>query len=278
MMRRADRPGSHQRFPSPEQSTSGIDSRCFQRFCGRKGWQDARQAFGKHGLARTRRADHQDIVVTGGRYGERTLGRLLPANVEEVNVVAGLGSEDLRQIHVNRLDGQFVAQEPDRIGEEADRDYVDILDDGGFGCVIGRYDHTASALGGCQHRCRQCALDRPNAPVEGKLADDEIIVDLLSREYPTCDADGDGDWQVEGSGVFLEVGRGEIDRHLRTWPAISAVAERSLDARDGFLNGGLGQTDKLDIAHPATGDVRLNLAGDSVYPLQNRTVHARDHL
>ena len=61
-----------------------------------QGRQDGRQALGQHGLARARRADHQDVVAAGRGQQQGPLHRLLALDLAEIQVVvrrrlAGLG-------------------------------------------------------------------------------------------------------------------------------------------------------------------------------------------
>jgi hypothetical protein len=55
-----------------------------ERFFLRKLGQYSRQSPRQHSLARTRRSYHEQVVPTGGRDLERTLGELLPDHIGEV--------------------------------------------------------------------------------------------------------------------------------------------------------------------------------------------------
>ena len=71
-----------------------IDPRRFQRFFERQRRQDRRQPAAEHGLARTGRAEEQNVVRPGGGDGQRSLDVLLSADVTEIDLVlAAVGQQ-----------------------------------------------------------------------------------------------------------------------------------------------------------------------------------------
>src|SRR6266852_4037357 len=63
VVRRAEGPDTHQSRARIEHASDAVDLGGFERFLETERGQNSRHAFGEHGLARTGRADHQDIVA-----------------------------------------------------------------------------------------------------------------------------------------------------------------------------------------------------------------------
>src|SRR5947208_2176135 len=84
MVRRTKRPGRHQ-ARRRQQPGYGVKTSHLERLVARERGKDRRQSPRKHRLARTGRADQQDVVATGGRDLERPTGLGLPANLGEVD-------------------------------------------------------------------------------------------------------------------------------------------------------------------------------------------------
>ena len=83
VMRIAEGPVAHQPAAC-ELARHRMDHGDLERRRGFQRRQQARQALGQHGLARTGRADHQQVVAAGRRDFERALGRFLALDVGEV--------------------------------------------------------------------------------------------------------------------------------------------------------------------------------------------------
>ena len=80
VMRRAKR-AVEAEFAAHEFAGERVDHRDFEHFFRRERRQDGGQAGGEHGFARTRRADHQQVVASSGGDFECALGAFLAAHI-----------------------------------------------------------------------------------------------------------------------------------------------------------------------------------------------------
>ena len=74
-------------FVAVEDAGDGVDLGGFEGFFEAQRREDGGQALGEHGLAGAGRADHEDVVATGGGDLEGALGDVLAADVAEVGLV-----------------------------------------------------------------------------------------------------------------------------------------------------------------------------------------------
>ena len=69
-----------------EDAGDGVDLGGFEGFLEAQRREDRGEALGEHGFAGAGRADHEDVVATGGGDFEGALGDVLAADVAEVGV------------------------------------------------------------------------------------------------------------------------------------------------------------------------------------------------
>jgi len=81
----------HQCDAIGEQTHGGIDAGGFKGFSTRERRKDGGHALGEHGFAGAGRADHQNVVISGTRDGDRALDGFLAADIGEIE-----GGRDLR--------------------------------------------------------------------------------------------------------------------------------------------------------------------------------------
>ena len=86
MVRRAKGAHADQSGSGVEHSGYAVNLGRLQRFFESERRQDGRHALRQHGLARSGRADHQNVVASGAGDFEGALGGLLAAHVFEVHV------------------------------------------------------------------------------------------------------------------------------------------------------------------------------------------------
>ena len=67
-----------------QQPRERMHHRCFKRLGSRKRRQDAGQAGGQHGFARTRTAHHQHMVAAGSGNFQGAFGALLPFDITQI--------------------------------------------------------------------------------------------------------------------------------------------------------------------------------------------------
>ena len=91
VVRRAERALVQQSGARPERAGDAVDFGGFDGLFEGEGRQDAGEALGEHGLAGAGRADHQDVVDSGGGDFEGALGHGLAAHVAEIGRRLGFG-------------------------------------------------------------------------------------------------------------------------------------------------------------------------------------------
>ena len=134
VVRRAERPARHEPAAGRQDARHRLQPRDLERLVLDQRRQDAGQAPRQHRLAHPRRADHQQVVRTGGRDLERAPGERLAAHVVEVgnrHLVAAWRRQRQRP-HL------AVAQEGDGVLQHAARDRLDAVDQRHLAARLGR--------------------------------------------------------------------------------------------------------------------------------------------
>src|SRR5215472_7521608 len=94
-MWRPKRPGRKQSSIRLQDSRDRVDLGGLDRFIEGEWWEDGRYAFGEHGLAGAGGTDHEDVVAACARHLQRSLCRLLSANVLKSDPVLRTGDQCL---------------------------------------------------------------------------------------------------------------------------------------------------------------------------------------
>ncbi len=177
VVRRAERRHAHEPATGRQDAGDRVDARHLERRLVAEQRQDPRQPPGEHRLAGPGRAGEQQVVSARGRDLERAPRTLLAAHVGEVGYVG----ERLEVVGRRRQLGRpaLAAQVRDRLGEVAHPHRLDAgerhLRPGLGGAEQARKAGAARALGGDER-----ARDRPQAPVEGELAERRVAVERVA--------------------------------------------------------------------------------------------------
>ncbi|GBD05157.1 hypothetical protein HRbin20_00735 [bacterium HR20] len=151
----------HKRLPRREQSRHGVDARRLDCFCQRHRRKDTRQPPCKHRFARTRRADHDDVVPTSSGDFERALDGFLTFDVRKVRfMVAPMPFEQLGWIYGDWCGGEFASEDGDYLTERFCSQHVERLRQCGFFRIRCRDDHATIAACACFERHRESAANR----------------------------------------------------------------------------------------------------------------------
>ena len=217
------------------------------------------QALGEERFARPRRADHQKMMRAGRRDGDGPLGRFLAFDVGVVESVAAEGAAGGVPLKRGRRDIQLFGVEADGLGQRADGDDLETVDDGPFLGIRGRHDQAAHSLLAGGQRHREDAFRRADGSVEGQFAAGAVRVETGRRELPAGAQESQGDRQVERGGLLRKVGRRQVDDDPVDGPRVAAVDQRPLDAVHAFFDGRFGQADEDRLRHGAGRDVDLDL-------------------
>jgi hypothetical protein len=256
VVRRAEGPLGDEARPA-RQARDRVNFRQLQRGLEFERRKDGGEPLGEHRLARTRRADEQNVMSTGRRDFQRALGGELAAHLAEVNRVVALRREQARVIDFERRGRAPFGErgdEFDRAAQGRHRVNGDARDDRRLRRVLFRQDEHADAGGAGAQRDGQRAAHGAHAPVEREFAQGDGVGQAVERAQVAVRAQHpERDGQVEGRALLAHVGRGQVDRRLVEREEEAAVVDRSPYALARLAHGGVGQPDDGD------GRVRLDL-------------------
>ena len=228
-----------------EDAGYGVDLGGFEGFFKAEWGEDGGQALSEHRLAGAWRADHEDVMATGGGDLEGALGNVLAADVAEVGVILGGFAEEGVAVDGEGL-GKDIAL---RCGVEELADFkkgvygvdVDAVDDGGLASVGGGDDEVLDASSACGNGDGQHAADGAEGAIESELADEDEVADVFDGEAAVGTDDADGDGEVEAGAFLFEVGGGEVDGDTRGGKIEAGILDSGSDAVAGFADGGVGE-------------------------------------
>ena len=196
---RAKRRLGDQRPAGVDEPRDGVDPRHLERLVGCERRQDAGEPPREHGLPCARRAREQEVVRSGGGDLERAAGALLPADVGEVGLRRCRCAPVRRGRVRRRL--PLAAQVGDGLRQVAERDGVDAGELGLRrrlgGAEEAREPGPARALRGREH-----PADRPDAAVEGELAERRVPRERGGGNLTGRSEDGERDRQVEAGSLL----------------------------------------------------------------------------
>jgi hypothetical protein len=179
------------------------------------------------------------------RHGdlERAFDVLLSLHVGEIVFDRVEFAQDDVGIDAERLDIQRTSQKFSRLPQVPDGIDVETCDDGGFGS-IGRGKDEAPLLvlaGGKSDGQR--AFHRSDFSGQREFTDDPIVLHIAQRELLGGRDDTQRHGQIEAGPLFLDVGRGKIERDPSKRKSKRAVHHRRDNPVAAFLDGRVGQSD-----------------------------------
>ncbi len=148
----------------------------FQRFLQRQRRQNGWQSLGQHGFTCAGRADHDGVVAARRRDFQGAFDVFLPLHVREIGlvVVDGVG-KNIAGVYYQRLDVALTLDELHGLLHGFDADDVEVVDDGGFGGVLGGKDEALHALLAGFDGDGQHTLDGPQIAVERQFAHNHVF-------------------------------------------------------------------------------------------------------
>ena len=169
------------------------------------------EASGQHRLAGAGRADHQQVVATGGRDLERLAGAGLAPHIGQVGH-RGLDVDGgrWRRVGPRRLTPQRVDQRL-QVGDASD---LAPTGDRRLAHGVGRHHQDRGHRSGRQ---RDGAGNRADGTVEAQLTDEGQLLDPVALELPGRQKEADGHRQVEGGAHLADRGGGEVDGDPFCW-------------------------------------------------------------
>lgn len=272
----AERSAGHQ-VRSIEHSGNRVKLRDLEGLVTRQLGENCRQTPGKHRLARTRRADHENIVTARRRNFERPPSSKLTSDFRKIDAALRRGGK------VGRRNSRWIpgiAQEACDLAQSRRSNDAQTFDQRGFFGVCSRNDYPVESRGrrrqgdgedsGCRH---QSALQRQLSR-KGK-ARQPSDRHLAGRGHDTH-----RNRQIQPGSVLSKIYRREIDDHSPKRPFESRAFDRRADSLARIVNRRSGQA-RQTLSGQASSDRGLN--GNRMSPhaenrnTDNTSVHSRDN-
>ena len=275
MVRRAERALGEQALLR-DGARDGVDARGLQRLLEGHVRQDGGHAAGHQRFAAARRADHQHVVASGGGDLQRTLGLGLALDVAEVLRVLAAADQGLVGDGLNGGDGQFSGEVAHRGAQGVDREDLQPLDAADLvGVRGGKQDLPHAVLpGGDDHGQR--AAHRAHGAIQRELAEDHHALQGLLPERAHAGEDPEGEGEVVGGALLLQIGRGQVHRQALRREGKAAVFQRRAHALPGFLHRGVRQPHDFEHRHPV-GQVDLHVHREALDAGQAAAVDECEH-
>ena len=248
----------------------GVDGEDLQRlFQGGVG-HDRGHAFGDHGFARARGADHDEVVSAGDGDLDGAAQRVLALDLGKVAGALVLGALEGDGLFV-RVGGDvaFAGEEAHGFVERAHGVHGDAFDEGSLGRGVGGDDQAAAAERAGELGHGEGAAHGAGAAGEAEFAGDEVVVDRSGLDLAGGDEDADRDGQVVERAFLAQGAGGEVDGGAGAGRLEAAVAEGGEDAVVGFLDGGVGQADQHEFGVADFAGIHLHVDGLGLDALQS---------
>ena len=250
MVRRTERPDSDERILLLHLARYAVNLCRLQRLLQTERRQDGRHALGQHRLSTAWRAYHNDIVTAGGGNLQCPLDALLPLHIGKVILIviqmvgklcAGIDNGLFQQL----LTVQMVNHLLHIVGSI----HLQIIDNGSLACICLGHDDALELLSPCLYGYGKGTLYRAQAAVERKLPHDNISAQVICPHVACGGQYADGNGEVVGGTLLLQVCRGHINHHLLARDVVTILADGGGNALLAFLHRTVGQTDKQEV-HP----------------------------
>jgi hypothetical protein len=232
-------------------SGGGVHPGHRERLLGGQDGQQAGQALGQHGLARTRGAHHQQVVPAGGGHLEGVAPEGLSLDIGQI------GDVGWRRGRRGGRDGRPHApgaQDLRQLGQRRDAVRGRTPDQEGLAGIAQGHDQ----LQGCRGvRQRDHARDVAQRAVEPELAAEGQPRGAVRGELARGHQHPDGDGQVEPGAPFPDARRGEVHRHPAQRPGQPTREKGGPDPVTRLTHGGVGQAHNGEAGQPV-GDVDLD--------------------
>src|SRR4029453_2650816 len=170
VMRIAKRSPGNERLFGIEQTGDAVDLGRLDRFFEHKRRDDCWDAFRQHRFARTRRANHQDVVTARDGYLDRALDVALAFHGAEIDIVTLARRKEFAQSGACRQKRNFAAQERERLPQILHAVYVDFVDHRGFERICFGNQQRAFAAASRLEGHRQHAFHGANGTVERQFS------------------------------------------------------------------------------------------------------------
>ena len=246
MVRRAERPRLHERPLRRQKAHHRVDLCDLQRLFPRHIRQDGRDTLGEHALARTRRADQQDVMSARCSDLQRALRVLLPLHIRKVRQKLPFRLRFPARGRFHRLLAREMRRQlPHRL-HAVDRQSVGQR---GLRRIFRRDVQLLHAKLPRRQRHRQHAAHRPQLAFQTQLTEERALRLRQTDEF-TRREDTEQDRQIIERAGFFRARGGQIQCDPADREPEAAVFHRCAHALPCLFDGGVRQADDLKARQP----------------------------
>lgn len=259
----------------PQRPRDRVNLRDFQRLLEGKLRQHGGNGAGEHGLTAARRPDEQNIVSARHRHFQRPPRDGLSLDESEVRGVLLPRSRRRKFGRRYGREGREAREMVEHLLQGSGRIHRNAADIARLPLVaLGHDKLRISVVAGGNER-GQHARHGPQFAVQGELAQKHRPARIrLQSARGTENADGDG--QIEGGPLFLNVRGREVDRDPVRGKFQRAVADGAAHPFLGFLHRRVGKPHNFVRGQPA-GNIRLHRDGHPFQPRQRIALYLSRH-
>ena len=248
VMRRAKRPVMQKAAASPQNAGDAVDLGGLDGLGEGQRRQGSRETLGQHRLPGTGRADHQDVVRTGGRHFQRPFGHGLAPDVAKIERGACFHGQAV-SIRPGGNEVIRTGQHGNGFRQAFHAVHVHSLDDGRLARIFHRDDQVGDAVLAGAHRYGQCAANGAEGAIERQFAHQDVAVERAGVSHRAQNAERHG--QVEACALLAYVGGSQVDGDALIGITESGIDECGLDALAAFADRHIGHTNHSGVARRA---------------------------
>ncbi len=253
-----------------------VDLRHLERLLRRHPRQYRRRGAGEECLAGARRPDHDHVVPAGGRYLQRPLHVLLPADVPQIDAIGRHLAGDAavaQHVRGNRVKAPQVGGD---LHQRLDGDHLDAVHKRSLCRVrLGDKNRVETPLARQAHH-RQNAARVAHLALQRELAQKDAACGRL-RDLASGDEYPDRDREVIGRALLAKVGRGQVHRYALVGELVTRVLDGGAYPLPSLLHRGVAQTHDVEPRKPEMAYVDLHLDDFAIEADDRATVHLRQH-
>jgi hypothetical protein len=276
VMRGAKGPHGAERLARLKHPGNAVDLGGFERLLERHGRKNGGQAPGEHGLARTGRADQEDVVPAGRGDLQSPLGGRLAADLTEVHRIRRALGHERRHVGLDRRQGFGAGEMVADLLQRARTAHLEAGDYGRLGQIVLRHQD-----GGTTRRARreghgEGTTDGAEVSLEPHLADHERVGEALAGDLAAGDQDAQGNGQVERRAILPDVGGGQVDGDPAEGEFVSGVGQGRADPFPTLFDRAMGQANGVEGGETAA-DVHFHVHGIRVDAEDGGGTNGRKH-
>ena len=275
MVRGTERTLGNERRTAWKPTCHGMNLGGLKALLQRQGRQYARQAFRKHALATSRRANHYQVVPSCGGNLQGTLDALLSLDVREVEFELALACIEVLPCVYHHGIHDFSVEMPHHLTYVPYSIDMNLVHHGCLMDILLWHEDSIVTHFACLYGYGQNAPDGNHRAIQAEFSHHHVSVEALGIHLSVGGKDGYGDGEVEARPFLPDVGRGKVDGNLLGGEGVAAVVDGSHNAFVALLDRIVGQAHYHEAN--TTGCVDLYGNGHCLQALHDGTVSLYKH-